>query len=157
MVQLSMTYIEKIDDLEIKMTHIKTIKDVCDKKIFLEVEYARCCLMIVKQNETEDNIKEAAEVLQDIQVETYGSMDRREKVEFILYQMRIMIKMNDLIRLLMVSKKINRKNINHEGLEDLKVIFYSYMIFYHNHENNYHEVSKCYNIIYDTYTKHEEV
>jgi len=84
-------------------------------------------------------------------------MDRREKVEFILYQMRIMIKMNDLIRLLMVSKKINRKNINHEGLEDLKVIFYSYMIFYHNHENNYHEVSKCYNIIYDTYTKHEEV
>jgi len=48
MVQLSMTYIEKIDDLEIKMTHIKTIKDVCDKKIFLEVEYARCCLMIVK-------------------------------------------------------------------------------------------------------------
>lgn len=65
--------------------------------------------------------------------------------------------MNDLIRLLMVSKKINRKNINHKGLEDLKVIFYSYMIFYYNHENNYHEVSKCYNLIYETYTKNEAV
>jgi len=48
-------------------------------------------------------------------------MDRREKVEFILYQMRIMIKMNDLIRLLMVSKKINRKKLDIEGLEDLKI------------------------------------
>jgi 26S proteasome regulatory subunit N5 len=52
----------------------------------------------------------------------------------------------------MVSKKINRKNINHEGLEDLKIKFYSYMIYYHNHENNYHDVSKCYRVIYDTYT-----
>jgi 26S proteasome regulatory subunit N5 len=77
----------------------------------LKVEYARCALLLVKHNETEDNVKAAAELLQDIQVETYGSMDKREKVEFILYQMRIMIKMNDQIRLHMVSKKINRKNI----------------------------------------------
>ena len=50
----------------------------------------------------------------------------------------------------MVSKKINKKNIEHEGLEDLKIKYYSYLIFYHNHMNNYHEVSKCYRIIYDT-------
>lgn len=65
--------------------------------------------------------------------------------------------MNDQIRLQMVSKKINRKNINHEGLEDLKIKFYSYMIYYHNHENNYHDVSKCYRVIYDTYTQNEEI
>ena len=59
--------------------------------------------------------------------------------------------MNDMIRLMMVSKKINLKHINHEGLEDLKIKFYSYLVFYHNHKNNYHEVSKSYKIIYDTY------
>ena len=32
---------------------------------------------------------EAANVLQELQVETYGSMDRREKVIFILEQMRL--------------------------------------------------------------------
>ena len=112
---------------------------------------------MVKYNESEANIKEAAALLQDIQVETYGSMDRREKVEFILYQMRIMIKMQDQIRLLMVSKKINKKNIEHEGLEDLKIKFYSYLVFYHNHKNNYHEVSKCYKIIYDTYMSSDEL
>ena len=77
-----------------------------------------------------DNIKAAADLLQDIQVETYGSMDRREKVEFILYQMRIMIKMEDQLRLLMVSKKLNKKNIDTEGLEDLKIRFYSFLLFY---------------------------
>ena len=84
-------------------------------------------------------------------------MDRREKVEFILYQMRIMIKMEDQIRLLMVSKKINKKNIEHEGLEDLKVRFYSFLVFYENHKNNYAEVSKYYKIIYDTYMNNEAV
>jgi len=43
-----------------------------------------------------------------------------------------MIKMKDYIRLLMVSKKINTKNIDKEGLEDLKIKFYSYLILYHN-------------------------
>jgi len=67
------------------MELITTIKDVCDKKIFLEVEYARCCWLLVKQKENEEDINEAAKILQDVQVETYGSMDKREKLEFILY------------------------------------------------------------------------
>jgi len=46
MVQLSMTYIEKIEDLKTKMLHITTIKDVCDKKIFLEVIYFKVCRLI---------------------------------------------------------------------------------------------------------------
>lgn len=62
-----------------------TLKEVCDKKIFLEVEYARCCLWLVKLKENEKDIEEAAKILQEVQVETYGSMDRREKLEFILY------------------------------------------------------------------------
>ncbi len=66
MVKLSMDFIPKIEDLDTKLAHIKTIRDVCDKKIFLEVEYARCSLMLVKQNETDDNIKAAAEILQNI-------------------------------------------------------------------------------------------
>lgn len=44
--------------------------------------------------------------MQEVQVETYGSMDKREKLEFILYQMKIMIKLNDIVRLYIVSKKV---------------------------------------------------
>lgn len=48
--------------------------------------------MIVRGKEDEDDILEAANILQEVQVETYGSMDKREKLEFILYQMKIMLK-----------------------------------------------------------------
>ena len=51
MVELCMTYIEKLTNLEFKLELINTLKEVCDKKIYLEVEYARCCLMMVKWNE----------------------------------------------------------------------------------------------------------
>ena len=57
----------------------------------------------------------------------------------------------------MVSKKINLKSLKTEGLEDLRIKFYSYLVYYHNHKNNHHEVSKCYKIIYDTYMDHKEL
>lgn len=38
-------------------------------------------------------------------------MDRREKLEFILYQMKIMIKKEDYVRLYIISKKINENNL----------------------------------------------
>ena len=36
--------------------------------------------MIVKGKENDNDILEAAKILQEVQVETYGSMDRREKL-----------------------------------------------------------------------------
>lgn len=77
--------------------------------------------MMVKNKEDEQNINEAAKILQEVQVETYGSMDKREKLEFILYQMRIMIKKLDYVRLFIISKKIQRKSIEDAGIEDLKI------------------------------------
>lgn len=37
MVRLAMTFIDKIEPEEEKLNYIRTMKDVCDKKIYLEV------------------------------------------------------------------------------------------------------------------------
>lgn len=42
-----------------------------------QVEYARCVLMIVKAKENDNDLMEAAAILQEVQVETYGSMEKR--------------------------------------------------------------------------------
>ena len=78
--------------LNLKLEMIDAIMKVCEKKIYLEVEYARCVLMLTQYKEDDNQIEDAAKILQEVQVETYGSMDKREKLEFILYQMKIMIK-----------------------------------------------------------------
>lgn len=111
----------------------------------------------MKNKEDENNINEAAKILQEVQVETYGSMDKREKIEFILYQMRIMIKKLDYVRLFIISKKINRKGIEEAGLEDLKVTFYSYLIIYYVHELKFLESAECYKQIFETLNKSEEI
>ena len=83
------------------------------------MEYARCILQLVKLKESQNSIEEGAKILQEVQVETYGSMSKREKLEFILYQMRIMILKKDMVRLFIISKKIEEKNL--VGLDDIKV------------------------------------
>lgn len=72
-------------DLEKRLAMIDAVMKVCEKKIFLEVEYARCVLMLTQHKEDDNRVAEAARILQEVQVETYGSMDKREKLEFILY------------------------------------------------------------------------
>lgn len=77
-------------------------------------------------------------------------MDRREKLEFILYQMKIMIKKEDYVRLYIISKKINEANLGDDEIADIKISYYSYMAIYHNSMNNFLEASKCYRTIWKT-------
>lgn len=56
------------------------------------------------------------------QVETYGSMEKKEKVEFILEQMRLCIAVKDYIRTQIISKKINTKFFQEEGTEVRKTL-----------------------------------
>ena len=59
----------------------------------------------------------------NLQVETYGSMERREKVEFILEQMRLCLAKKDYIRTQIISKKISPKFFenNQEQVCELQV------------------------------------
>lgn len=65
--------------------------------------------MLSAIRESEGEITVASDLLQDLQVETFGSMERREKVDFILEQMRMLKVQLDWEKLGIVSKRINVK------------------------------------------------
>ena len=94
-------------------------------------------------------LEEAAKLIQDIQIETFGSLERSFKVDYILFQMRILLAKKDYVRMLLVSNKIHKNHLDDDGFEKLKVDFYSLMIEYYVHDENFIEVSKCYKILYD--------
>lgn len=50
-----------------------------------------------------------------IQVETFGSMERKEKVDFILEQMRLCLAKKDYIRTQIISKKVSNKFFEEQG------------------------------------------
>ena len=83
-------------------------------------------------------------------------MQNKEKVDFILYQMKLVLQRQDWIRLLFLSKKINDKSISEKGLEASKVLFYKFMVRYYVQEKDLLNAAKAYRTIYDTLKKASE-
>lgn len=141
MVRSCMGFLPEISDIKKKMEFIYILKDITEKKIFLEVEFARCCMMIVKNNEGNLNsLKEAVKIMENVQVETYGSMSKKEKLEFILYQMKLNLLLGDFTKLIIVSRKVNHEHLEEEGLEYLKL---SYFLFNYHFYQNELEFEEC--------------
>ena len=138
-----MSYIDKIPDEPTKIHFVTELKDVCDKKIFVEVEYARCAMILVKHNEQKGaNLEEAARIMENVQVETYSSMTKQEKIEFILYQMHLQFILGDPIRLIIVSKKINPKMLNEPEFHLFKITYFLYLYYLNLQQKNYLECSE---------------
>ena len=90
--------------------HGKVSSWICwNLQIYVEIERARLTRTLAKIREDQGNISEAATILQELQVETFGSMEKKEKVEFILEQMRLCLAKKDHIRTQIISKKISQK------------------------------------------------
>ena len=151
-------------DVEVEL--INTLRTVTEGKIYVEVERARLthrlAKMKVKQivsifkinrfdefslnifQEAEGNVSEAAKIMQELQVETYGSMERREKVELILEQMRLCLATKDYIRAQIISKKISVRFFENTEHHQLKLKFYRYMIEMDENERSYLAICRHY-------------
>lgn len=121
--------------------------------MFVEREYATTTRQLVEMYEADGKIDEAVKIIQEIQIETYGSLENKEKVDFILYQMKLVLLRNDYVRCHILSKKISSKAISEEGLEASKVLYYKFMVRYYIHEKQMLEASKCYQTIFNTLNK----
>jgi len=89
-------------------------------------------------------LKGASEIINELHVETYGTMDRKEKVEFILEQMRLTIANKDMVRAQIISKKISTRYFQNEKeeVQELKLKYYNLMIELDMAEKKYIQVSK---------------
>ena len=61
----------------------------------------------------------------DMQVETFGSMKREEKAQFILEQMRLCLAKKDYIRTQIICKKINTKFFSEVDTPEVQVLAHS--------------------------------
>ena len=128
---------------------LNTIIRVTEGKIFVEYEYSQAIRKMTEIYLMDNNIEEAAKLIQDVQIEAFGSLESDYKIDYILFQMQVLIEKGDYIRTLIVSNKIKRNHLDDEGIELLKIRFFRLMILYYVHEKKYLEVSKCYKILYD--------
>lgn len=155
MVHLAMGWLDDLDK-EKKLDLIGTLNEVTEGKIFVEVEKARLTQMLATIKEEEGDVQAAADLMQEVQVESFGAMERREKTEYILNQMRLVIAKKDYVRTQIISKKINPKLLEAEDFQDVKIRYNEFMIKYWLHEKEFLNVCKCYLAVYSTKTVQEE-
>ncbi|KAG9456494.1 hypothetical protein H6P81_001002 [Aristolochia fimbriata] len=172
MVQQAMQYIDDTPDLETRVELIKTLNSVSAGKIYVEIERARLIKKLAKIREEQGQIAEAADLMQEVAVETFGAMAKTEKIAFILEQVRLCLDRQDYVRAQILSRKISarvfdvdpskEKKKPKEGdavveeapadipsLLELKRIYYELMIRYHSHNNDYLEICRSYKAIYE--------
>ena len=67
--------------------------------------------MKAKILEDEGKLTEAGELLQEVQVETIGSLEAAEKIEFILNHFRITLDSKDFVRAYIIARKITERSL----------------------------------------------
>lgn len=75
----------------------------------MEVERARVTRILSDIKKSQGDLNAAADILCELQVETFGSMARREKTEFILEQVALCIERGDWTQAGILSRKINKR------------------------------------------------
>ena len=146
----------KLPSREERYKMVETLREASEGKLFLEREYAQVTRMLCEMMEQDGKEEEATKIIQEIQIETYGSLEMQEKVEFILYQMKLVLARKDYVRVQILSRKISKRHIAQKGLEAHKIEFYTYMIHYYIHEKKQLEAAQCYQTIYDTFNGAED-
>ena len=109
MVQTVMSFLDSTPNLDTKLTVIETLRTVTEGKIFVEVERARVTKILSDIKKQQGDLKSAKDTLCELQVETFGSMERREKTEFILAQVALCIEDDDWTQAGILSRKISTK------------------------------------------------
>jgi len=152
MVQLCCEVVDKIQSDEIKNQLIETLRTVTAGKIYVEVERARLTKRVVDRLEQEGKVEEARVMIMEMQVETFGSMEIKEKVQYLLHQMRLSIAQDDFLRASVVSRKISTKFFegDNDEIQNMRLEYYKYMIQISLNDSDYLDVCKHYQQIFQT-------
>ncbi|KAK0783170.1 proteasome regulatory particle subunit [Friedmanniomyces endolithicus] len=112
MVQVVMSFLPDAPTTETKLSTIETLRTVTEGKIFVEVERARVTRILSDIKRQQGDIAAATDILCELQVETFGSMSRREKTEFILEQVALCIEKGDWMQAGILGRKISTRYFN---------------------------------------------
>ncbi|KAI4528968.1 hypothetical protein K523DRAFT_225484 [Schizophyllum commune Tattone D] len=184
--------VKERDGTEKWLELLETLRTVTEGKIFLETPRARVTLLLSHYYEAQANetasiekrkelLIKASEILSELQVETYSSMERREKTEFILEQMRLLISVarikdaesakkeekdslgggeGEWVKVRVGGRKVNEeflKEKENEVPQDLKLKYYDLMIQHALNERDYLATAKYYEKVWQTPSIKEDV
>jgi 26S proteasome regulatory subunit N5 len=149
MLRKAMTYVDAVGE-EGRHSFVKSLQTVCEGRIHLEREHALLCQMLARMHENEGDLDQAARIIRLAKVETIGSMELRERVEYILEQMRLTIRNAEYLEAKMLSRKITRSVLSNDSMQDLRLCYYELLIEVHESTDATWEIAQALREMYST-------
>ncbi|KAM0043091.1 putative 26S Proteasome non-ATPase regulatory subunit 12/COP9 signalosome complex subunit 4 [Helianthus debilis subsp. tardiflorus] len=134
MVQQTMQFLDQTPDIETKNELIKTLNSVSAGKIYVEIERARLIKRLAKIKEEQEQITEAADLMQEIAARL--CLDRQDYVRAQILSRKISPRVFDADTSKEKKKPKEGERIIEEApadipsLLELKRIYYEHMIWY---------------------------
>jgi len=155
-IQTAYAFVEETPDKDTKVKLIETLRTVSMGKIFVELERARLTRTLAEIKEAEGDVALAAEIAQEVPVETCGAMEAREKTEFLLYQVKLCSDVKDFVRTEIIAKKIKPEKLEGEEWQDLKIRYFNLMISFNIKKENHLATSQNYEALFRTRSVQDE-
>lgn len=149
LVQKCIEWIPSIPDRQKRHQLIAAVREATEGKIYLEVERARVTRILADIYENEEHkVATAAHLMQELQVETFGSLEKRAKVDFILEQMRLSIAVKEYSKASLISRKVTSRTFDNPAFEDLKLRYLELVITLAIHDERYLDCYRHYRDVF---------
>lgn len=104
---------------------MKEIISLTEGKIYLEVERARVTKLLATLLFQSGQVKEAMDYMLELPIETFGSMEKLEKVGIIIDQLKLAISNGELSKASIIIKKISPQTFQDPAFEALRHDYFS--------------------------------
>lgn len=128
MIQKCIEFIDEIANKDEKLKLIENLRLITDGKIHLESERAHLTKILSLILEANGEIAKAYKIMEEVQIEAFSSIGNKEKMDFLLEQMRLSLANKDSIKTQIISKKINKNLFKNSEYHPLKFKYYGIMI-----------------------------
>ena len=130
---------------------LKTLLTLTEGKIYVERERTVVVYCVSKLFEEKGDFSEACKMIQDVQIETFTYLSGEEKTIFLINQIRLLVKVKDYSKALIVANKATKKILNKKKNVLIKIKFCKLMAHYWSLVRNWLKVAMFYSELYQTY------
>lgn len=133
---------------------IETLREISAGKLQLEVVRAELTMVLAKMKEDAGDVEIACKLVNEETPETYTSMEKRAKTQYILEQIRLCLATKEHIRAKLLLKKVDKAGL--EQYEDLKIAFYELQIQFSAVERDPFEIAKSHFALFKSESVQED-
>ncbi|KAL0212938.1 hypothetical protein RCL1_006564 [Eukaryota sp. TZLM3-RCL] len=119
--------LESTSSLPKREAILKAVRDAAMGKITVEREYALSVRELAKLYESRSDLTLASLEIRNLAPEQIGSLSRSERIEMILYQVRLLLDTGDLIRSEISIRRITPRSLHHEEVPPTLHVLYYYL------------------------------